>query len=130
VEQFYTRFLEGAVKQWLNRDSGVTYVPYLMGSRYSLEPLRAEFTGMTQETTREELLVALIRGLCEYQREHLKEIALEIPLKDEIRVTGGAVNPSLIDAKKRWMRNGNYVFEEQSSMKGAAMLGVKYLRSQ
>ena len=129
VEHFYTHFLEGAIDQWLDRDSGVTYVPYLMGSRYSLEPLKAEFTGMTQETTREELLVALIRGLCEYQREHLKEIALEIPLKDEIRVTGGAVNPSLIRAKTKWMRNGNYVFEEQSSMKGAAMLGVKYIRS-
>lgn len=128
VEGFYTDFLEGAVDQWMDRDSGVAYVPYLMGSRYSLEPLKAEFKGMTQETTREELLTALIRGLCEYQREHLKEIALEIPLKGRIFVTGGAVNPALIRAKTRWMRNCNYVFEEQSSMKGAAMLGVKYLK--
>ncbi len=127
-EHFYTVFLEGAVDRWLHRDSGVTYVPYLMGSRYSLKPLKAEFKGMTQETTREEMLAAMIRGLCEYQREHLKEIALEVPLKDALYVTGGAVNPALIRAKTRWMRNCRYVFEEQSSMKGAALLGLKYLK--
>ena len=75
------------------------------------------------------MLAALVRGLCLYQREHLKEIALEIPLKDEIRVTGGALNPSLIRAKARWMHACRYVFEEQSSLKGAALLGRKHLQS-
>jgi sugar (pentulose or hexulose) kinase len=128
AEGFYTDFLKNAVDRWLERESGVVYVPYLMGSRYCLEPLKAEFKGMTQETTREELLAAMIRGLCEYQREHLKEIALEVPLRDKISVTGGAVNPTLIRAKTRWMRNCSYVYEEQSSMKGAAMLGIKFLK--
>ncbi|HBB18374.1 MAG TPA: hypothetical protein DCZ97_15755, partial [Syntrophus sp. (in: bacteria)] len=102
---------------------------YLMGSRYSLQPLRAEFLGLTQETSREEMFAALVRGLCLYQREHLKEISLEVPLSDEISVTGGALNPSLIRAKAKWMRACRYVFEEQSSMKGAALLGRKYLNT-
>ncbi len=128
-DTFYGDFMPGAVDGWLERESGVTYIPYLMGSRYSLDPLRAEFLGLTQETSREEMLAALVRGLCLYQREHLKEIALEIPLKDEIRVTGGALNPSLIRAKARWMHACRYVFEEQSSLKGAALLGTKHLQS-
>ena len=127
AEAFYGEFMPRAVDAWLERESGVTYVPYLMGSRYSLEPLRAEFSGLTQETSREELMAALVRGLCGYQREHLKEIALEIPLADEIRITGGALNPSLIRAKARWMHGSRYVFEEQSSLKGAALLGRKHL---
>ncbi|MDP1990528.1 MAG: FGGY family carbohydrate kinase, partial [Syntrophales bacterium] len=127
VDAYYGDFMPKAIDKWLDRESGVTYVPYLMGSRYSLEPLRAEFLGMTQETSREELLAALVRGLCLYQREHLKEIALEIPLKEDIRVTGGALNPSLIRAKAKWMHTCRYVFEEQSSMKGAALLGRKHL---
>lgn len=127
VDAYYGDFMPRAVDRWLERESGVTYVPYLMGSRYSLEPLRAEFLGMTQETSREELLAALVRGLCLYQREHLKEIALEVPLREEIRVTGGALNPSLIRAKAKWMRACRYRFEEQSSLKGAALLGRKYL---
>jgi sugar (pentulose or hexulose) kinase len=126
-DAYYGDFMPNAIDKWLDRESGVTYVPYLMGSRYSLQPLRAEFLGMTQETTREELLAALVRGLCHYQREHLKEIALEIPLKEEIHVTGGALSPSLIRAKAKWMRACRYRFEEQSSMKGAALLGRKHL---
>jgi len=128
AEAYYGDFMPKAVDGWLERESGITYIPYLLGSRYSLEPLRAEFLGLTQETSREELLAALVRGLCGYQREHLKEIALEIPLRGEIRVTGGALNPSLIRAKARWMHACRYVFEEQSSLKGAALLGRKHLR--
>ncbi len=125
---FYENFMPNAIDGWLDRGSGVTYVPYLMGSRYSLQPLRAEFLGLTQETSREEMLASLVRGLCLYQREHLKEISLEVPLSDEIRVTGGALNPSLIRAKAKWMRPCRYLFEEQSSLKGAALLGRKYLQ--
>lgn len=126
-EAYYGEFMPKAIDRWLDRESGVTYVPFLMGSRYSQEPLRAEFLGMTRETSREEMLAAMVRGLCRYQGEHLKEIALQVPLKEEIRVTGGALNPSLIRAKAKWMRPCRYVFEEQSSLKGAALLGRKHL---
>jgi len=126
-ERFYTDFLPQAIDSWLDRESGVTYIPYLMGSRYSLAPLKAEFRGLTQETSREELVAALVRGLYQYQRENLKEVSLEMPLADEILVSGGAVNEALIRAKTRWMRNCSYRFETESSLKGAAMLGQKFL---
>ena len=126
-ERFYTDFIPQAIDLWLDRESGVTYIPYLMGSRYSLAPLKAEFRGLTQETSREELVAALVRGLYQYQRENLKEVSLEMPLADEILVSGGAVNAALIRAKTRWMRNCSYRFETESSLKGAAMLGRKFL---
>jgi len=127
VNDFYGDFLSHAIGGWLDRESTVTYVPYLMGSRYSLEPLKGEFTGLTHETTREEMLAALVRGLCEYQRDHLKEIGIEVQLKKDICITGGAASPAIIRAKKKWMRNCGYIYEDQSSMKGAAMLGKKYM---
>jgi len=128
ADAFFTDFMPAAIDRWLDKDSGVTYVPYLMGSRYSLNPLKAEFTGLTLETSREELLAALVRGLCQYQHENLKQISLKTPLKEEILVSGGAVNPALIRAKTKWMKNCNYVFETESSLKGAALLGRKYLK--
>ena len=128
-EEYYDEFLPRAVEDWLDRESGVTYVPYLMGSRYSLDPLRAQLLGLTHETTREEILASIIRGLCEYQRAHLDQIGKSVSLQDVIHVTGGALNPTLIRAKSKWMRNCDYVFDEQSSMKGAAMLGQKYIES-
>ncbi len=127
TDEFFDYFMPAAIDQWLTKTSGVTYVPYLMGSRYSLEPLKAEFSGLTQQTSREELLAAMVRGLCEYQREHLREICLEVYLNKKILISGGAVNPSLINAKKQWMRNCDYTFETESSLKGAALLGRRYL---
>jgi sugar (pentulose or hexulose) kinase len=129
AETFYNDFLPDAVEAWLHKDSGVTYTPFLMGSRYCQQPLKAGFSGLTPETTRKEILAALVRGLCEYQKIHLDEIAGKIPLSDTIRVSGGAVNPSLIRAKSKWMRNCDYQFEAQSSLKGAALLGLRYLES-
>ena len=126
-EAFFNDFMPAAIDKWLDKDSGVTYVPYLMGSRYSLKPLKAEFLGLTQETSREELLTALVRGLCEYQRENLEEISSKISLKEEILLSGGAVNPALIRAKTKWMKSCTYVFETESSLKGAALLGQKHL---
>jgi sugar (pentulose or hexulose) kinase len=127
--QFYHEFMPKAVDDWVGRESTVTYTPFLMGSRYSLQPLKAEFLGMTPETTRQELMAAMVKGLAEYQREHLKEISLVQPIKPVVHITGGAVNPSIINAKKKWMLgNAEYVFEEQSSMKGAAMLALKNLQ--
>jgi len=129
AEEFYDEFLPKAIELWLDNDSGVTYVPYLMGSRYSLEPLKAQLLGLTQQTNREQILAAIVRGLCEYQKKHLDEIGKNVQLKDVIHVTGGAVNSALIQAKSKWMRSCEYMLEEQSSMKGAAMLAQKYLES-
>ncbi len=124
--EFYEQFVPRAIDAWLDRDSGVTYTPWLMGSRYSLEPLRAELLGLTRQTTREEILAAVVRGLCEYQAGHLREIERHLPLSDTIHVTGGAVNPALIRAKQKWMRDCRYVHEQDSSVKGAALLARLY----
>ncbi len=127
--EFYDQFLPSAIENWLNRESSVTYIPYLMGSRYSLEPLKAQLLGLTQQTTREEILAAIVRGLCEYQKTHLDDIEKNVPLQNVIHVTGGATNPALIRAKSKWMRDCEYVYDEQSSMKGAALLGMKYIEN-
>ena len=129
AEQFHNEFLPAAIDKWLERDNPVTYVPYLMGSRYSLEPLKAQLLGLTQQSTREQILAAIIRGLCAYQRNHLQEVGRQVQLEHTIHVTGGAVSPALIRAKSRWMRPCRYTCEKQSSMRGAALLALKYLQT-
>ncbi len=126
-EEFYGPFVSRALDTWLDRDISVTYTPYLMGSRYSLEPLKAELLGLTPATTREEILAAIVRGLCEYQKGHLDEIARHVPLRDTIHLTGGALSEALIRAKRKWMRDCAYVHEEESSVKGAAMLARLFI---
>lgn len=128
ADEFYGEFVPRALLAWVDRENGVEYVPYLMGSRYSLENLNAEFVNLTPDVTREQLLAAMVRSLCRYQREHLKEIALRVPLSKRITLTGGATSTASIRAKQRWMRDGEYVHQEQSSMRGAALLGLEFAR--
>ena len=98
-----------------------------MGSRYSQEPLTAGFSGLTPGTTREQMLAAMVRGLCEYQKAHLAEIGGDVTLREPIMVTGRAVNDAIMRAKERWMWPGTYVYKEQSSLRGAALIGQRYL---
>ena len=65
----------------------------------------------------------MVRSLCEYQKGHIDTIAQEVPLSDTIHVTGGANMPAVVEAKKRWMRDCVYETKEQSSVKGAALMG-------
>ena len=126
--EFFDDFIPRAIDTWLERPSNVRYTPYLMGSRYSQQPLKAEFLGLTQESSREELLAALVRGLCEYQQENLEEVARNITLDEKVIVSGGAVNEAIVRAKQKWLRNCAYHFEAESSLKGAALLGKKFIK--
>ena len=125
---YYERFLPTSVEEWLEKESSVQYVPYLLGSRYSLNPLKAEFKGLTRQTSRSEMLAAMVKGLYGYQGQHIQEIVNQgVAVRDEIILTGGAVSDILIQTKKKWMWESRYVLQEQSSLRGAAMLGEKFL---
>jgi len=127
AETFYGDFLSDAIETFLSSPQQETYVPYLAGSRYSLDALTASFSGLSLETTRKHLLGALVKGNCEYQQRHLEEIAGYVTLQKEIHVTGGSATDAMIRAKKAWMQDGEYVYQEQSSLKGAAILGKFYM---
>jgi len=124
ADGFYREFIPAALDVWVDGKSKVRYVPYLMGSRYSLRDLKAEFRGLTRETSREEMLAALVRGCSRNQRGHLREIGRELTLNPVTHITGGAVNEAIIRAKQKWYRKGEYRLEQQSSLRGAALLGL------
>jgi len=101
------------------------YVPFLGGSRYAMERKKAAFHGVTLATTREDMLLSLIRGNALYHREHLAEIASMVKLGKKVMVTGGGARvPGYLEAKKRWTGDYEYEFRDQSSLRGAAMLAT------
>ena len=103
------------------------YVPFLSGSRYALEQLKAGFSDVTLETTREDMLLGLIRGNAAYHGRHLQEVGSLVRLGKRVVTTGGGAKiPGYIEAKRRWTGGFAYEFQDQSSMLGAAMLGRIY----
>ena len=104
------------------------YVPFLGGNRYSLDRMKAAFSGLTLETTREDLLLALIRGNAIYHGRHLAEVGAMVQLGRKVATTGGGARlPGYTAAKKRWTGEFEYEYQDQSSLLGAAMLGRDYL---
>jgi sugar (pentulose or hexulose) kinase len=104
-----------------------SYVPFLGGCRYTMEQKKAVFEGVMLETTREDMLLSLIRGNALYHGEHLKEVGALVKLGQRVMTTGGGAKvPGYLDAKRRWTGNFDYEYQDQSSLLGAAMLGQKF----
>ena len=100
------------------------YVPYLSGSRYSLEPLTAGLSGLTLQTTRDDLLLSVVRGNATYLGGHLREVAELVPIGHRIGISGGGARiRGMLEARRRWTGEFEYVFQDQSSLLGAAILG-------
>jgi len=130
-EQFYESYMPETLRSFFEapdrdrREEALpVYVPFLSGSRYSTEPLKASFAGVTLETTRQDLLLSVIRGNALYHGEHLKEVAGKVKLGRKVTTTGGGAKiRGHIDAKRRWTGDFDYEYRDQSSLVGAAMLG-------
>jgi xylulokinase len=131
-DEFYQEFVPQTIAAHLsqaepNDDTLPEYVPYLQGSRYSLENLTAAFSNVTLETDRQRMLLGLLRGNLRYVGGHLKEVSRFIELKQPIVTTGGGAKIQGMDLlKKRWMATSEYHYQDQSSLLGAAMLGKMY----
>ena len=99
------------------------YIPYLGGSRYSLEKMKAAFNGVTLETDRKALLLSLIRGNAMYHGQHLREVGTMVKLGRRVITTGGEAKiHGFTQVKRRWMGDFEYEYQDQSSLLGAAML--------
>ncbi|RJP30194.1 MAG: hypothetical protein C4527_10290, partial [Candidatus Omnitrophota bacterium] len=98
------------------------YEVYLAGDRYSAEERFAAFCRLDLDTTRERMLLAMIRDNNKYMARHLDEMSRKIPLSTRIHLTGGGLSDAFIRCKKEWMGEYDYVLRENSSLMGAAEL--------
>ena len=134
AHQFYEDYVPSVIERFFsNKDLDhleaelPEYVPYLQGSRYSLEQLTASFSGLSLEMTREKLLMGMIKGMAVYHGNHLKEVASLVPLGRKVMTTGGGAKiRGYFQVKKRWTGDFEYEYQDQSSLLGVAMLAQFY----
>ncbi len=132
--QFYDQYIPSVLSSFFGaadidrREAELPeYVPYLGGSRYIMERVKASFSGVTLETTRDDMLLSLIRGNALYHGRHLEEVAKMVKLGRKVMTTGGGARiPGYMAAKTRWTGDFDYEYQDQSSLLGAAMLGREY----
>jgi xylulokinase len=133
-DAFYGAYMSSVLRGFFSADdieereaALPSYRPYLSGSRYSLDYLTGAFDGMTLQTTRDDLLLSLVRGNLRYLGEHLEQVSRLVPMNRSVGISGGAARiDGMLDARRRWTGDFDYSYQEQSSMLGAAMLGQIY----
>ena len=132
--EFYEEYVPSVLKGFFadpNRDARERelpdYIPYLGGSRYSLERMKASFNGVGLDTSRDDFLLSVLRGNALYHRGHLEEVSKVTRLGGRIITTGGGASiPGYLDARRRWTGGYEYEYREQSAELGAAMLARVY----
>lgn len=103
----------------------VEFIPYLFGSRHDLEPRRAAFTGLSAETTREEMLAAVLVAYrrCLYQASQEVAAAVRRPLYRV--VTSGGYDISSLGFHRRAAFNRSQLTPvEAAVVRGAAVLAT------
>jgi xylulokinase len=135
-EYFFENYLPSILVNFLNDEHNdliekelPIYIPYLQGSRYDTETLTASYSQLTLATTRDMMLLALLKGNLTHPVQYLNEVSQFIKLNNRAQTTGGVARiKGFLDAKKRWTGNFDYEFQDQSSLRGAAILGQWHLR--
>ena len=134
-EHFYGSYLPGVLESFLAdpaadaREAELpVYVPFLGGDRYALERVMGSFGSINLETTRDDLLLSLVRGNLQYLGGHLRAVSERIPIGRKVGISGGgAAIRGMLAARRRWTGAFEYEFQDQSSLLGAAMLGQIHL---
>ena len=134
ADEFYGQYMPATLEAFLAdpdievREASLPeYVPYLGGSRYSLEPRQASYSGVSLQTSRDDLLLSMIRGNLRYLGQHLEQVSELVPVNRAVGISGGAARiRGMLAARGRWTGDYEYRFQDQSSMLGAAMLGCIY----
>lgn len=128
-DTFYSSYLPSVINKELNSEPP-HYVPFLNGSRYSTKLLKASFSEVDINTTRDSFLMSILKGNNQYMASHLEEISKFVKLNNTIRITGGAANVKSMDkAKLKWLGQYDYKYIDQSSLHGAAKLGELYFKN-
>ena len=134
ADDFYGDYLPATLTSFLAdahlgaRDDGLPrYIPYLSGSRYAVEPQTASYSGISLGTSRDDLLLGMVKGNLRYLGDHLAHVQTLIRVNQRVGISGGAARiEGMLAARRRWTGDFDYSFQDQSSLLGAAMLGRVY----
>ena len=117
-DTFFHEFLPRVLQ---NRDTGVEMTPYLAGDRTCVANKAAAITGLTLSTRREDILLALIKGLIQQLADGMDDFSKMSKLSDTMFYTGGGAQ-ALLDLKKQVFHQFRFVPVDNCAMKGIGKL--------
>ncbi len=126
ADEFFQEYVPSVLDSYFHDPDSMRvpeYEVYLAGDRYSIEPKYGAFSKLNLSTTREAMLLAVIRENNLYLKRHVDEMRGKTNLSNQVHLTGGGLSEEFILCKKKWLGDFEYMYCENSSMIGAAQLG-------
>jgi xylulokinase len=115
-DQFYGEYLKSVVQRTPRPD--VAFAPHLAGDRHSLERRKAAFSGLTLDTGRDDMLLALLVGSYEPLLRLIEHSSLQFSLNRNISWTGGLTSESYRLFKNRIFKGFSFVWKVECSTQG------------
>ena len=109
-------------------EENLEFMPYLFGDRHSLQARKAAFVGLTAETTREDMLCAVLAAYRGRLREAAKEVSATVGRAPYRVVTSGGYDISSLGFHRRSALNRSTLTPlETAVIRGAAVLAAATL---
>ncbi|MDR1932807.1 MAG: hypothetical protein LBQ57_08315 [Spirochaetales bacterium] len=125
-KEFYGTYLNDFVKTRTRTD--VKFQPHLAGDRHSLAKKKGAFTGLTFESTREDLLLALLVGMYDPVFTTIRIVKKQMPLNPHIFWTGGMVSGAYQDFKRRIFKGFDFNMKRECSTLGNLKVAMLLLK--
>jgi sugar (pentulose or hexulose) kinase len=108
----------------------VSFSPYIAGDRQSLEPRKADFSGITLESTREDFLAAILLGIHDPIQSILRICEGFILLEKKIKLTGGMIDAAFLRVKERLFPGYQFEIISDCPVIGSARLALESLKKE
>jgi glycerol kinase len=125
-QTFYGDYLKEVLSP--NKVPEARFQPFLAGDRHRVLRKSGAFTRLTLNTTREDVLLAVVYGIVSFQTEILSEWENKAPVKKQIRHVGGGASAAYTEYKQSMLKNYSFVQLGETTLTGAAKLAMDALK--
>ena len=122
-EEFYTSYLRDVLEH--RPPLRASFRPFLSGNRHQVEMATASFDNLTLDSTRDEMLVALLDGIVSFQFEELDIWKDHVTLRDTITHVGGGATDYYTDFKQEKLTGYKLLTLGETTLAGAAKLAFE-----
>ena len=122
---FYSSYLKEVLED--RPPLRASFLPFLSGNRHQVSQATASFNNLTLDSTREEMLLALLDGIVSFQFEELERWKTHVSLSKTIKHVGGGAKSSYTAFKQEKLTDYNLIMLGETTLIGAAKLAFDTL---
>ena len=125
ADDFYNDYLNKVLGA--GRTPAARFHPYLTGDRHRIQRRTGAFTRLTLDLSREDMLLALIHGIVNFQTQYLSEWRKSVRLSDTICHVGGGASDAYTGYKQQMLNRFRFIQMGETTLSGAARLALDAL---